>query len=126
MIDNILEVRKDEIHENVQKMLDEGYRFITMSCVDLGEEFDILYHFGKDYEMHHIRIRLSRDEELESISKIFFCAVLVENEIKDLFGIKIRDIVIDYDGRLLLSEGAPFAPMCNRNQIEIEVRGEEK
>jgi hypothetical protein len=73
--------------------------------------------------MKHFRIKLGKKEELKSVSDIYFCALLVENEIKDLFGVNIKGIAIDYDGKLLLSNGAPFAPMCSTGQIEIEVRG---
>jgi hypothetical protein len=37
--------------------------------------------------------------------------VLVENELQDLFGIQVADMVIDYGGRLLLTEDAPKAPL---------------
>lgn len=123
MIDNLFQIEKSQIEENVNKMLEEGYRFITMTCVDMGENFDIFYHFAKEYNMKNFKIELKKDEELESISKVYFSALLVENEIKDLFGVKVKNIAIDYNGRLLLSEGAPLSPMCNTGQIEIEVRG---
>lgn len=123
MIENVLEIEKSELQTKVQKMFDDNYRFITVTCVDLGDQFDLLYHFGKEYEMEHLRLKLKKDEELESVSNIYFCALLVENEIKDLFGVKINNILIDYQGKFLLSEGAPDAPMCNTRQIEIEVRG---
>lgn len=123
MIENLLEIKNEDIEQNVQKMFDEGYRFITITCVDAKDEFDIIYHFDKEYHMQHFRTKISKDQELESISKIYFCAMLVENEIMDLFGIKVKNIAVDYDGRLLLSDGAPHAPMCNKGQIEIEVRG---
>ena len=123
MIENIQEIKKSEVEKNVRKMFDENYRLITMSCVDEGETFSVLYHFAKDYDMKHFRIKIGKQEELKSISDIYFCALLVENEIKDLFGVNVQGIVIDYNGKLLLSDGTLFAPMCNTNQIEIEVRG---
>jgi len=122
MIENVLEIKKDEIESNAKKMFDEGFRFITITCIDTEDGFDLIYHFAKDYSMQNFRIKISKDEEVKSISGTYFCAMLVENEIKDLFGVKVSNIVIDYDGRLLLSEGAPQAPMCNKGQIEIEVR----
>lgn len=124
MIENMNEINNSEVEQNVRQMFDENYRFITMSCIDEGENYSIIYHFAKDYEMKHFRIKLGKQEELKSVSDIYFCALLVENEIQDLFGVKIKGIAIDYNGNLLLSDGAPYAPMCNVGDIEIEVRGD--
>ncbi len=124
MIENIKNINKSELLEYIKKVKDEQFRFITITCVETNNRFEIIYHFAKDYYMQHFRTNIEKDEELDSISDIYFCAMLVENEIKDLFGIKINNIVVDYDGKLLLSEGAPFAPMCSNTQIQIEVKEE--
>lgn len=121
MIESIKLIEKSDLESSVQSMLDNGYRFMTLTCVEIEDRFDIIYHFGKGYDMSHLRIDISKFEELQSISGIYFCALLVENEIKDLFGVKVVNIAIDYQGKFLLSEGAQNAPMCN-NQIQIEVR----
>ena len=55
---------------------------------------------------------------MPSISNLFFAAVLVENEIQDLFGIVIKDLAIDFKGRFILSDGAPVAPL-NKGHIGI-------
>ena len=85
-------------------------RFVTITCTDLGQSFDILYHFDRDYTLFNLRLNLPKGETLPSISGIYFAAVVVENELKDLFGIPIKDLALDYGGRLLLAEGAPVAP----------------
>jgi hypothetical protein len=54
--------------------------------------------------------------------KIFFCAVLVENEMKELFGINVTDMALDFGGHMLLSEEELDSPML-RQQITIEQRG---
>ena len=37
--------------EKIGALLLHGYRFVTMTVVDKGEEFDIFYHFDLDYDM---------------------------------------------------------------------------
>jgi len=110
MLNNELPVTRDTLLNEVAARRHQGYRFVTVTCVDLGDRFDIVYHFDKDYVLHNLRLSLGRTEELPSISPIFFAAVLVENELKDLFGIPVTDLAIDYGGRFLLSEGSPVAP----------------
>lgn len=123
MLDNVTEITMDQLAVEVWKAKQDGYRFVTMTCCDLTDAHDILYHFDKQYVLKHLRLRLPRGTALLSISNLFFAAVLVENEIKDLFGIDFTGLAIDYKGRFILSDGAPVAPL-NKGHIGIglEVR----
>lgn len=123
MIENLVDITKDQLLGEVQNMLFEGYRFITATCVDNGDgSLDIIYHFDKDLEMKHYKLKVQKGEEVPSITKIYFCALLVENEIKELFGANITNIAIDYGGHMLLSDDELDAPM-GRPQIVIEKKG---
>ena len=124
MLENLLEISKGQLMNMAQKMIYNGYRFVTATCVDSGTGIvDVTYHFDKDLEMKHYRVRVEKGEDIPSISGIYFCAVLVENEMKELFGLNITNMVIDYGGHMLLTDDAPDAPML-RQQIVIEKRGE--
>lgn len=123
MITNVTEIKKEELLTIAQKMQYEGYRFVTATCVDNGDgSLDVLYHFDRELQLTNFRVRLSKDEEINSISRIFFSSVLVENEMKELFGLKVTNIVVDYGGHMLLTDDAPDNPMA-RQQIVIEQRG---
>ena len=103
-------VSKENLLAEIQEMKDKDARLTTASCVDLREEnaFEIIYHFeDRDLNLTNIRVKIRKDESLPSISGIYFAALLIENEIKDLFGINITDVALDYDQRLLISEGSP-------------------
>lgn len=123
MIQNVTETSTEKLLGKVQKMMYDGYRFVTATCIDLGNgSFDVYYHFDKDLTLKNYKITVSSDEEIPSISKIFFCALLVENEMKELFGLNVANIAIDYGGHLLLSDDSPDAPMTRGGQIVIEKR----
>ena len=80
MIENITEISIDQLLGETQKMSCHNYRFVTTSCVDLGDgNLDVLYHFDKDAQLWNLRIKAKRGEQVPSISKIYLCAVLVEN-----------------------------------------------
>lgn len=111
MLKNTREIQKADLLREAAHCLAQGYRIVTITCTDLGDAHDLLYHFDKNYELLNLRLRLPKGEELQSLSHIYFAAVIVENELKDLFGIPVKDLVIDYQGRLLLAEGAPTAPL---------------
>ncbi len=111
MLPNQKEITRDELLEAVAGKLPQGYRFVTLTCLDAGDAFDVIYHFDRDYQLSHLRLRLPKGQTLPSISSMVFSAVIVENEIKDLFGIEVTGMKLDYGGKLLLAEGAPNAPM---------------
>lgn len=126
MIENVKEITVQELLGEVQKLHYEGYRFVTITCVDNNNDtLDLLYHFDKDYKLMNLRLTIPKGTAVPSISKILFCALLVENEIKELFGVNIENLIIDYGGHLLLSDGAPDNPML-RQQITIVKKGEDK
>jgi ech hydrogenase subunit D len=120
MLKHTIEITKDNLLHEVAARLPQGFRFATITCIDLGDAFDLIYHFDKDYQLFNIRLRLGKDEELPSISGVFMAAVIVENELKDLFGIPVKGLIIDYGGRLLLSEGAPVAPQRKPTPAKAE------
>jgi len=115
MLKNLIEINLDHLIGAVAAKRAAGYRFVTITCSDLGEAYlggayDILYHFDKGLSLETLRVRLPKGSELPSISAEYFAALLVENEIKDLFGIAVTGLALDYEGRFLLSEGAPRKP----------------
>lgn len=95
------------------KLKVEGYRFVTLSCVELDEAMlDILYHFDKDLELKHLRLTVHKGVPLPSISPVYFAAFLVENEIQDLFGVCFQGLAIDYCRTFYLEEEVKEAPFC--------------
>ena len=125
MIENVKEISLQELLHEVQYMQYDGCRFITATCVDNNNgTLDVLYHFDKDYELRNLRLTVPTGSKIPSISRIYFCAMLVENEMKELFGLDVENMAIDYGGHLLLSDGAPENPML-RQQIVIVKKGEE-
>lgn len=126
MIENLTEIKADQLLGEVQNMIYDDYRFITATCVDLGDgSFDVIYHFDKDLEMKNYRLTVKKEEEVPSISKIYFSALLVENEMKELFGLNVTNILVDYGGHFLLSDDDLENPMA-KQQIVIEKKGEKK
>ena len=107
------ELTLENQQERIGALLLRGYRFVTMTVVDAGEAFDIYYHFDLDYEMTTGKLVLPKGAELPSISGICFAAVIVENEIQDLFGIKVTGLAIDYEKHFILAPDAPAAPFCH-------------
>ena len=118
MLNNIKDITPATLVSELAAMGPQGYRFVTLTCLDLGDKHEIFYHFDKGYELYNLRLELPKGTPLPSISHICFAAVLVENELKDLFAIDVQGLAIDYQGRLLLAEGAPVGPM-NKTVVAV-------
>lgn len=98
---------KAELVPEVQKLAAAKYRLVTAAALDLGDRFAVIYFFDKDLKLTWLRVEFGKEEEVPSISSIYFCALLIENEMKDLFGIKFTGVAVDFQGKLLRTEEAP-------------------
>ncbi len=76
----------------------------TISGVDKGGDFEILYHFGDTTGSIHVRTQIPKaDPRLPSICGVIPGAILYEREIQDMFGISVENIP---DPRPLLTSDA--------------------
>lgn len=65
-------------------------RFITISAIDHGLDFEFLHHFHVDGTVVTLRIlKPKEDNTLKSIVDLIPAANFIEREIADLFGVKI-------------------------------------
>jgi ech hydrogenase subunit D len=129
MIGQVIAISPENVVGETAKMKVEGYRFVTLSCVELDETtVDILYHFDREFQLKHLRLTVPKEAPVPSISPVYFAAFLVENEIQDLFGIRFQGLAIDYDRTLYLDEDVKQTPFCKYVVIKTaplrEVPGE--
>lgn len=121
-----IEITRADLKPRVRDLLDQKARFVTATCLDLGEAFEVIYHFDDaNYQLVNLRIKVGKDEEVPSISGITLAAALIENEMREFFGIKIVDIAIDFKNRMLLSEESPATPLLKQGS-GCEKREEKK
>jgi Ni,Fe-hydrogenase III component G len=112
-MENIREIKKEELLAEGKKFLDEGGKFVTAVCSDLDEHLEVTYFFSLNSgtEMTGLRYKVAKDEEVDSLSRVTLATVLIENEMKELFGLKVKDLAIDYGGHLLLAQDSPVTPL---------------
>lgn len=116
MLPNEEQVSLTTLLPRVRQFADKKARLATITCLDVGGGFELIYHFDQNLELSHLRLPVGEDEEVPSISGVYLAAFLVENEIKELFGVKITGLAVDYGGRLLLSADGPQTPMRKDSQ----------
>ncbi|MCR5625832.1 MAG: NADH-quinone oxidoreductase subunit C [Lachnospiraceae bacterium] len=106
----VKEVTLDSLLSEVQGLKAEEYRLIQICATKVNEdEYEILYTFGDRYDEVNLRFSVDGKTPIKSISHLYWAAFLYENEIHDLYGIEVENMVMDYRGGLYrTAEKAPF------------------
>ena len=91
--------------EALKTDLDQWY-LSTISGVDKGDAYEILYHFGDTAGSITVRTSIPKsDPHVPSICTVIPGAVLYEREVQEMFGIVVDDI--PDPRKLLMSDGWP-------------------
>jgi ech hydrogenase subunit D len=116
----IVEINKEELLAKVSSLSEEGYRIVQIGCTKLSDKLQVDYTFDKDDKFYGLRLGLPLEKlELPSVSGIYLAACLYENEMHDLFGVKVSGMAIDFGGKFYRIEAeAPFM-----NTAEAETKG---
>jgi len=120
-LENERTVSKSEFITEIQKMLGMNYRLGTASCLDLGDRFEVIYHFEQGVDLANIRVHIGKNDSLPSISHIYPSAAIIENEMKELFSINIVGSTIDFKGGMLQGQESPKATMFRAIPIVIKL-----
>lgn len=110
----VIEIMLSDLLNYIQDKKEEGYRLVQICCSKIEEGFELNYSLSKGYDFLNYRIKIDESDIVPSISFIFKYSFLYENEMKDLFGIKIKHISVDYSGNFYkLAVKTPFGSNVN-------------
>ena len=104
-------VAPDNLLEHVMVQKNMGRRLSQICCTYTNEKLELSYSFAEDEtnQYHNLRLVIDKDTEVCSITEFYPYAFLYENEMKELFGVNIKMINVDYDNKLYrIKEEAPF------------------
>jgi ech hydrogenase subunit D len=109
--EQIESITVETLLDKVKAMRAQGRRLVQISATQLPDAIELTYSFDLDSQLANLRLSLPGDQpQLPSISSIYLCAVLYENEIHDLFGVQVNGIAIDFKGNFYkTSVKFPFA-----------------
>jgi ech hydrogenase subunit D len=108
----------------------DGWRLVVINATSLlpaeGAEdgaFDITWSFARERVFEHLREQVLPGDEVPSISAQFPASFLYENELRELFGIEVTGIAVDFGGQMYRTgERVPFAPGAIRARLEASGR----
>ena len=106
-------VLPSEIIKEAERLKSEGYRFVTLSPVEMRDGgVEVLYHFDRSLKELNLRVRAAKGVSLPSISSVYSAAFLAENEAQDLMGIRFDGLAVDYGRTLYLEDKTQPPPLC--------------
>lgn len=107
----VTELEASKLAETAKQHRGEGYRLVQVCANRLPESFEILYSFDRKEQLVNYRVEVPAEgATLPSISESYLAAFAYENEIKDLFGIEVTGLVLDFGGNFLKTKvKTPFA-----------------
>ncbi len=94
----IVPIEVGEVIAKAEQAKKDGYRLVQVGCTKIGDDFEIIYVYDKDFALRNYRITVKQDTVIPSISGPYFGAFVYENEIHDLYGITVSGINIDFNG----------------------------
>lgn len=112
MLENETTIGVEALVAEAERLRQQGARLVTATGLDEGDHFDVIYHFALETKLQHLRLSVAKADAVPSISGVFPGAFLIENEMKELLGVRVTGISVDYGGRLFLVEGGPERPLA--------------
>jgi ech hydrogenase subunit D len=120
----IIDITIPELLGKVRELQGQGFRLVQICCSRLPDKLEMHYSFDLDYQFTSLRLTLLDTEKpVPSVSGICFPAFLYENEIHDLYGVKIEGMAIDFKGNFYQKTMvSPFNPPAPAAKSEGEAK----
>ena len=93
----------DQLRREAAVLKADGWRFIQTHAVNTDDGVDLYYSFMDMRDHHVVNYRVEgvkKDTPVPSITDLFLAAFVFENEARELFGVDMRDIAIDFHGAM--------------------------
>jgi ech hydrogenase subunit D len=90
----------DTLLAKVRELREHNWRLVQIGATPLGETLELNYSFDQGGKFVNLRVSLpAAGATVPSISGLYWCAFIYENEIHDLFKVQIEGIAVDYKGK---------------------------
>ena len=109
------------LHEVIEDLV-KGHdyaRIVTITAVDMGEKFELIYHIDVQGEATSVRVEVPRENaSIPTVTDLIPGALLYEREVRELFGIEFKGH--PEPQHLLLPDGWPDGLYPLRKELTIE------
>lgn len=111
---DVIAILREELPARAAQLAREGWRIVHVACTVQGDQLEILYAFDRLYKLVNYRVQVPKsDPVVPSISSTYLAAFAYENELQDLYGMRVDGLVLDFKGKFYRKRHeAPFNPAC--------------
>lgn len=93
-------ITPDLLKAKAREMRDRGYRLVQIGATALPELVELNYSFDRDGQLLNYRLQVPAETaRVPSITDIYWCAFIYENEISDLFKVQVDGMAVDFKGK---------------------------
>ncbi|MDR0854192.1 MAG: NADH-quinone oxidoreductase subunit C [Clostridiales Family XIII bacterium] len=112
LISDFASIGADELLDAAQDFKGKGYRLGQSCATKIPDGIEVLYSFERDNVIKNLKVTIDdKAPELRSVSAVYGYAFMYENEMHDLFGIKFKDLSLDYGGKFFkIAMETPWNP----------------
>jgi len=91
----------ESLREKVGGLRRQGYRLVQIGATRLPEQVELTYSFDREGRLANLRLHVPAvGAWVPSITSIYWCAFLYENELHDLFNVRVDGLAVDFHGHL--------------------------
>ncbi len=89
----------EALPKKAREMKQQGYRLVQIGATRLPEHVELTYSFDREAQLLNFRLQVpAAGARVPSISAVYWCAFLYENELHDLFNVEVDGLAVDFHG----------------------------
>jgi ech hydrogenase subunit D len=112
-------MREEQLYAGIQaaelpalaaQRLDLGWRLVVITALQNADGVEVSYVFEQGQRLQSLRLTLPLEaRRLPSITGSYAAAFIYENELQDLFGVKVDGLALDFKGNFYMkARETPF------------------
>lgn len=109
---DIVAILREELPVRAAQLAKDGWRIVHVACTTLADQLELTYAFDRAGKLVNYRILVPKaDPVVPSITASYLAAFPYENELQDLFGMRVDGLALDFKGKFYRKRHeAPFNP----------------
>lgn len=103
-------IQAEQLPELAAQRREQGWRLVVITALQDPQGLEISYVFEKGRQVEGLRLTLPLDSpSLPSITGSYLAAFTYENELQDLFGVRVQGLALDFKGKFYMkAKDSPF------------------
>ena len=93
-------IEASQLFDSVRQMRNQGARLVQICATSFTDTLELTYTFETEAKLTNLRILVGKQDTVPSITPLYACAFLYENEMHDLFNLRVAGISVDFKGTL--------------------------